>query len=358
MKRDELEKLLTENIPDLEEKDLWIWGASNTACLYQEGLDRIGFSDKIVGYIDSDRAKWEIQGEFYGKPIICPNALKKYTDICVLICSWQANIINEIKRELIEMNVEAYFIDEVILKCYHEDVLKCYDLLCDDASKNIYAELIKSHLRGEYPDRNIALFGDQYFMWDRLTYKDIGETFVDCGAYVGDTIEKYIWYKDGVFKQIIGIEPDVLNFSALEQRKKRLCAEWNIEESAIQIINCGVADQEKTCGFVRNVNGLGSRIIEDESDGMKTEIITLDDYLKEPYSFLKADIESFEYKMLLGAKNGIRLWKPCLAICIYHNAIDLFSIVPLIHSFVPEYRIAIRHHRKDFSETVLYAWIE
>ncbi len=357
MKRAELERVLTENIPDLEGKCLWIWGTGNTACLYQEGLSRIEFGSRIEGYVDSDMEKWKGGGYFYGKPVISPSMLKECKDICVLICAGTPNAIGEIRKELNEMNVSAFFIDEVILKTYRENVLKCYDLLFDDDSKDIYAEVVKSRLKGEYPDKKVYS-DNQYFIWNKLTSKDVGEVYVDCGAYVGDTIEKYIWYKGGVLKKIIGIEPDMFNFKALEQRKKRLCTEWNVEEQNINIINCSVAEKMKIQRITRNLNGFGSKVIEYGNEGIETKTVALDDLLSEPYTFLKADIESFEYKMLLGARESISIWRPHLAICIYHNAVDLFSIMLLIHSFVPDYKMAIRHHTNNWSETVLYVWIE
>jgi len=357
MTRIELENLLTENIPDLGDKELWIWGIGNTACLYQEGLHRIDLGSKIVGYVDSDEAKWKGGGYFYEKPVISPLALREYTNICVLICAGQPKVISEIENGLSKMGIEAYFLDEVILKTYSADVLTCYDVLDDDTSKEIYVELVKSRLEGKYP--NLGIYSDnQYFVWNELTSKDTGEVFIDCGAYVGDTIEKYIWYKGGVFKRIIGIEPDPCNFSALEQRIKRLYTEWNIDKQAVSILNCSVADQTGINRIQRSLNGYSTKIAAYEEEGVETKITALDDLLREPYSFLKADIESFEYKMLLGAQKGIRLWKPHLAICIYHNAVDLFSIALFIHSLVPEYKIAIRHHTNNWSETVLYAWIE
>lgn len=87
------------------------------------------------------------------------------------------------------------------------------------------------------------------------------------------------------------------------------------------------------------------------------QAVALDSFLTEPYSFLKADIESYEYRMLLGAKNGIRKWKPKIAACIYHNAVDLYEIPLLIHEIEKNYQFAVRHHSRTLAETVLYCWI-
>ena len=61
--------------------------------------------------------------------------------------------------------------------------------------------------------------------------------------------------------------------------------------------------------------------------------------------------------MLIGASKGIKEYMPLLAICIYHNAVDFYEIPLLIHSLVPEYKLAVRHHSYTLADTVLYAWL-
>lgn len=58
MKREDLERLLLEDVPILKGKDIWIWGTGNTFSLSWEGLNRIGFVEKIVGYVDSSKRCW------------------------------------------------------------------------------------------------------------------------------------------------------------------------------------------------------------------------------------------------------------------------------------------------------------
>lgn len=67
------------------------------------------------------------------------------------------------------------------------------------------------------------------------------------------------------------------------------------------------------------------------------------------------DIEGAELEALEGCRNIIAHDKPKLAICLYHKAEHLWEIPFYIHQLVPEYKFYIRHHSKDFCETVLYA---
>ena len=83
----------------------------------------------------------------------------------------------------------------------------------------------------------------------------------------------------------------------------------------------------------------------------------MDEFVDEPYDFVKVDIEGYEYNMLLGAQEGIRKNKPIIAICIYHNAIDMFSLMLYIHKLVPAYKFSVRHHSELLEDTVLYAYL-
>lgn len=67
------------------------------------------------------------------------------------------------------------------------------------------------------------------------------------------------------------------------------------------------------------------------------------------------DIEGAELDALKGAEKSIRLYKPSLAICIYHKASDYTDIFDYIRSLNSEYKFFIRHHLDYYAETVLYA---
>ncbi len=355
MTHKDVERLLTENVPEIENKELWIFGAGNTAALYYNGLLRLekeGFF--INGYIDNDKRKW---GQKWNhKDVVSLDSLKSRKNrICVLICSIQSKVVSSISRQLSEDGFEHYHIDEVIFKFHKEEILQVYDLL-DADSKIIYEMLLKERMHCDGVQLPVDM-NEQYFALRPFMFSNQGEVFVDCGAYVGDTIERYIWKRDGVLKKIIGFEPDKKNFGAMRNRVKRLKLEWGLAENAIEIYEKGVADRTLRGRVERyeDNHGLGSKIV-DTDDGDYTTV-ALDEFIKQPYSFLKADIESWEYKLIQGAQEGIKTNRPLLAICIYHNAVDFYQIPLLIHQIVPDYNLAIRHHSHTLAETVLYAWV-
>ena len=313
---------------------------------------------KIEGYIDKNADL--LKNSFAGKPVILPQKLQNREKICVLICTIRPTTIKQIQQMCKEKEIECYPIDEVILKLHRKEVMQCFDLLEDEQSKKIYAELTEARITGQNIGDEIQSY-PAYFSLPIFKKEDQKEVFVDCGAYDGDSIGEYLKQKNAVFDKIIAFEPDTENFKKLQRTIENECEKWNISQEKFEIYPYAIGEKSSVGKFERyeGNNGIASKMLDASSEqGEECKVVSLDEFLTEPYSFLKADIESFEYKMLLGAKESIKKNKPLLAICIYHNAVDFYSIPLLIKEILPEYKIAIRHHLDDTSETVVYAWVE
>lgn len=81
--------------------------------------------------------------------------------------------------------------------------------------------------------------GNQYFALPEFV--NIGnDHFVDAGAYVGDTLEKFIWTNSGIFMKVYAFEPGEIQLTAMKHRVERLCREWAIPKSAIICENAGL----------------------------------------------------------------------------------------------------------------------
>lgn len=211
----------------------------------------------------------------------------------------------------------------------------------DDLSKMIYNNIIKyrithdSKIRGRYSRK------DQYFPKDLIRIQE-NEVFVDCGAYIGDTIIPFIRAAKYGFKKIIAFEPDVENSLRITMIDER-----------IKVINACVWNEDTTLKFESGLDS-SSKICDERGVGVKACKI---DSIPEcaDATFIKMDIEGAEYNALLGAYNTIRNNKPKLAICIYHSDEDMLRIQELIASWNLGYKFFIRHHAQKTSETVLYA---
>ncbi len=245
---------------------------------------------------------------------------------------------------------------------FRPNLKKAYHLLKDDYSKEVftavtgvrYKLLPESALRPYYTP-------NQYFAPPEMCMIDAMEVFVDCGAYVGDVVEKYIQTKNGCFKRIYAFEPGAKQYEALQNRAKRLCAEWALSEDQICCAPYGVGSQSEKMGFAQGGDGLGSmHIAKGEPTEEYAQIVDLDTYLSEEprIGFIKSDIEGFEMEMLQGAARIIQRDKPLLAITLYHKLTDYYEIPLYLHQLVPEYQFKVLHHYFNWWETVLYAYIE
>ena len=351
---------LIERLPnvDLEDRHVYIWGTGNTSVLYQEGLKRERWLN-IYGYAVNDEKQF---GKvFFGKKIYSPDEVISDGKAIVLVCSEQPHVFMQIKKQMEESNIEAYYIDEIIFEKNKEKLYEVIDSLNDEKSIKTYLNLIESRINCHFPDEKYVE-RHQYSAIPAFSMINESDVFIDCGAFVGDSIEQFLWDHSGTFNSLIGVEPDANNFKALNCRVKRLKQEWAISDDRIKLLNCGVSDKPSIANVkISSVGNLGSQLEEiskaEESTGDDIEIVSIDSLMGDKkYTFLKADIESWEYKMLVGAQNSIAKWRPRICVCIYHNATDFYSLPLLLKKIIPDYKLSIRHHSYKLCETVLYAW--
>jgi FkbM family methyltransferase len=316
---------------NLNDYTVVIFGAGITSVLYQKCFKLEGIHP--VYYIDNSEAK---QGTiFQGVPVISVEKLVALQQTFskpafVLICSMQIDVCNEMQLQLQKHGLTCATVDSFVFEKNKDSVKIVRDLLEDDFSREVYAQIIQSRINIEPPPESF-ISNDQYFLLSHFLRRSEKEVFVDLGAYVGDTVEQYINKKSGVFKKIYTFEPDALNFSALKHRTARLKKEWAFSDDKLTLVHGGVGAKTESKYFNSSSTDsarLGTNFITDKTENTEEVMIyNLDDYFKEQrISFIKADIESYELNMLHGAKSIIKRDKPLLAICIYHNASNMFTI--------------------------------
>jgi FkbM family methyltransferase len=231
----------------------------------------------------------------------------------------------------------------------------------DDRSREVLANLLLGMLTGnESRYCSFAYDANQYFCLPMFNNFG-GGYFIDAGAYVGDSIEKFIFSQNGDFKQIYAFEIGRQQLVALEKRVLRLINEWALDEASITIINAALGEKSGRANIKTGNHLLQTSI--NHSDGSvgstydTISVVTLDE-LQIPVSFLKVDIEGSEVEMLNGAKDTLKKYKPKLAISVYHKPDDLFEIISICRQLVPEYIFSLRHHSPKLVDTTLYCWTE
>ena len=99
--------------------------------------------------------------------------------------------------------------------------------------------------------------------------------------------------------------------------------------------------------------GVGGTIC--ENGNVEVQLTTIDEEVKDEVTLIKLDIEGAELDALKGAERAIKLYKPALAVCIYHRESDYVDIFDYIQNLNPTYKFYIRHHADCYAESVLYA---
>ena len=220
--------------------------------------------------------------------------------------------------------------------------------LLEDRSKEVYLNLIRYRLfpHPEYLKNACDKDHDQYFD-PRIIQCDENEVFVDCGGFIGDTVESFIEnFKS--YKRIYTYEP------ANENIVKAKDALQNYEN--IMFRPYGVGKSEGKISFVESGSSSSYLGTVEGADVQEIKITSLDVDILEPVSFIKMDIEGYEIDAIIGAKNHIINDQPKLTICLYYLVSDLWEIPKLIDSMNPNYQFYLRHYRDDQNwETVLYA---
>jgi len=231
------------------------------------------------------------------------------------------------------------------------------NLLGDERSRTVLRAVMATMLTGERGHVANVFEKDQYFCLPEFCGVE-KETYVDAGAYVGDSLERFIWSHYGVFNKAICFEPGMRQYSALANRRRRLVSEWALDEQQITLAPFALGEIAMAASASSHSGDMTSLSLEHGGDHA-IRIETLDNYLAgERVSLIKADVEGMEMQLLRGAAETIRKYRPKLAICVYHYPSDIPVISHYLKSLAPDYRFALRHHSPQFLETVLYAWVE
>ncbi len=235
------------------------------------------------------------------------------------------------------------------LKKNKKHYLSIYNKLADDKSRICFTRLIQYRLLPDVSFLKYAFDSENHQYFDKDIIKcSNDEIFADCGGFIDDTTEDYIAHYPE-YKKIYIYEPEASNIIK--------CKDNLVGYDNIVIRNCGVGEKNNML-YISNEASASSFLGLNESctDKTQIEVVSLDEDIKEPVTFIKMDVKGFEIPAIIGAKNHIKNDKPKLAICTYHIMSDMWEIPELILNINPDYKLYFRHYRDDFNwETVVYA---
>lgn len=225
------------------------------------------------------------------------------------------------------------------------EFMNLYNKLADDLSRLTLESVLKGRISGELKYFKEVYADNQYFAKD-IVKLGCDEVFLDVGAYIGDTVEDIVRVTGGNYKKIYCFEPDKKCVISL---RKNIGKYENVE-----VIERGAWNKHEKL-FLQGDDTHGASSI-NETGEYEIELDCIDNCIgeNECITHIKMDIEGAELAALQGAKRVIQMYRPKLAICVYHKNEDILDISGFILSIVPEYKLFLRHHNISGTETVLY----
>ncbi|MBO7179121.1 MAG: FkbM family methyltransferase [Clostridia bacterium] len=267
--------------------------------------------------------------------------LEKYEKFIVIITfgSSRPEVIEGIKNLAKKQTVlvpcvpviENEIFDRKFLTENEEKLNEAYSLLADEKSKEVF----KNYVNFQFSGKLEYLFNMESDISDAFNnYLKLGEneSFIDIGAYRGDTVEQFLHFSNGKYNNILALEPDGKSYKKLLENCNDL--------KNFEAINGAVTKTAGTVEFT-NVAGRQSTI----GSGTETPAFTLDK-LSEKFSpsYIKIDAEGAEIDILNGGEKLLCEHKPKLKIATYHKNRDIFEIPVLLKKFNKNYKIYMCHH--------------
>ncbi len=330
-------------------KDLWqylketdkpivLYGMGNGAEKILDILENIGVH--VSGIFASDGfVKPKI---FRGFTLESYSSIKeRLREMIVLVAfgSARSEVLENIKRISLEQEL---YVPEVAVyggglfnlrfaKENKQRLERIYNLLADDLSRKTFSDLIYYKITGN-PEYLYSCEISPDEAYSSFLHLDDNETFVDLGAYNGDTVLDFIERANGKYSKIYALEPDRKSFSKLLKSTENI--------ANIECINACVSDFVGTVDFSMR-GGRNSSI----GGGAPTNCTTVDAILEDNgATLIKYDVEGEEIAAIRGSRKTILESKPKLQIAAYHRIEDIFSIPEEILSLRDDYKIYLRHN--------------
>ena len=261
------------------------------------------------------------------------------------------------------------------LSTRRHEIAEAYEMLADQKSKDLFAaklafiisdgnlELFKKFLFSfsepylEFGfDNYDGISEDHYYFNNDVLNLLPGETYVDVGAFDGDTVGTFVQAcskQDLQYRHIYALEPDPHCYETLVKK--------TAGHERISCHQMGVWSHSEVLCFTASGSALHNQAGSINKAGdIEIKVVSLDDFFQaEEVTFIKMDVGGNVIpEAIKGAARTIARFRPKLAIGAYQAPWSIFEIPLLVKSICPEYKVYLRHNTKHLCDTDMYAVIE
>ncbi len=310
------------------------WGCGNSMRIVKETLAEKGIvptafcdnNEKLIGtYIDNI-------------PVLSYEQIKKYYTDYVIILTVAINNAIPIVEQLREQQekhpiyhmehpfkVENTFLEYQYLENHNDEFEAVYKALEDEESRNIFVQSINFKLSGNKLPLLNYVDGEGFFD-EKLIPLSKHYSYMDVGAYTGDTLLRFYAFCGGKYDKLYAVEPDTGNFNALQNLVKygRISnvqlfhvGGWNLKgELTFYTIANRNRKHFENSNFFKKMQDIVANSWEMSQKDFGTETISVDtvDNLLQgaKCDIIKINALGADYQVLMGCRETIKQYKPII----------------------------------------------
>lgn len=376
----QLEKLLSEGVAAATQREQTaydeavppgtptvLFGAGNLGKRALRGLT--GMGTPPVAFADNNPKLWGRDIE--GIPVFSPaDAVARFPSAAFIVTIWTgegwdkmgqrcAQLLSLGCRRVVPFGFLFWKHPDIFLPHYAmdlphrvledaESVRAVFDLWEDEASRSEYVAQVRWRLHHDFDGLPDPVKTEIYFPDDIFKTLD-DEVFVDCGAFDGDTLRRFLHHRNGRFQRILAFEPDPKNFEKLEHYVAGLPPH---QSRQIDLHQKAVGARREIVHF----DAMGNEASFVGSGTLEVQSVPLDEICQDiSPTYLKMDTEGSEPDALLGARRILEQDAPALAICSYHRQDHLWRVPALIRAASDRHCYFLRPQLLDVWDLVCYA---
>ena len=233
---------------------------------------------------------------------------------------------NKIPMEFIKRNIEKYN--------------TAYNNLEDAYSKQCMVAYLNSRINDDSEYVFCCVKDINTYFNNNVFKLNNNEFYLDVGAYIGQSIKKFIDSVDKKYKKIVALEPNSECYNIIKSNESLMVN--------MDLYNIGVWSEEKII-YISESDDQCTEITEERlnSNSQSIKVTTLDNIFDsnkyDDLTIMKINYCHGVKECLLGAERIIKKYRPKLAIRVGFEELNVAEIPNLLKSFIPDYKIYLRY---------------